>query len=94
MWLGADTAVGWGGWSGVLSSGWCFSKLAPMTDEQFERHALTVLARELGPGGFAGYLMLFRSGKGDYTAERQKWQEGLTVEDIWKQMEAEGLTAK
>lgn len=65
-----------------------------MSDEQFERHALAVLARELGPGDFARYLMLFRSGKGDYTAERQKSQVTLTVEELWKQMEAAGFVAK
>jgi len=34
-----------------------------MTDEEFERHALFVLSRELGLAGYARYLRLCRSGK-------------------------------
>ena len=53
-----------------------------MTDEQFERYALEVLLRELGPDGFARFLRLNRSGKGDYTQDRMGWQRDLTVSDI------------
>jgi hypothetical protein len=55
---------------------------AEMTDEEFERHALSVLSRELGLADYARYLRLCRSGRGDYTAERHKWQAGVTLEDI------------
>ena len=63
-----------------------------MTDEQFDRHVMDILARELGPGGFARYLMLHRSGHGDYTAERHQWLDHLTLEDILRDMRAQGLT--
>ena len=53
-----------------------------MTDEEFDRHIIGILARELGPGGFARYLSLHRSGPGDYTAERQQWVDHLTLEEI------------
>jgi len=53
-----------------------------MTDEQFERYALEVLLRELGPDGFARFLRLNRSGKGDYTQDRIEWQKNLTVSGI------------
>ena len=53
-----------------------------MTDEQFERFALEVLQRELGADGFARFLRLNRSGKGDYTQDRMKWQENLSVAEI------------
>lgn len=43
------------------------SSLDTMTDEQFERHALEVLGRELGADGLARFLRLNRSGLGDYT---------------------------
>ena len=65
-----------------------------LSEEEFERRTLAAIHREFGPGGVVRFLVAFRSGKGDYTAERQTWQEGLTVEDIWKQMEAKGLTSK
>jgi hypothetical protein len=53
-----------------------------MTDEQFERFALEVLQREIGPDGLARFLRLNRSGKGDYTRDRRSWQKDLTVEQI------------
>ena len=53
-----------------------------MTDEQFERYALQVLQREIGPDGLARFLRLNRSGRGDYTRERSQWQKGLSVDEI------------
>ena len=53
-----------------------------MTDEQFERHALAVLRRELGIDGLARFLRLHRSGTGDYTKDRIQWLQDLTVDQI------------
>ena len=53
-----------------------------MTDQQFERYALEVLQRELGPDGLARFLRLNRSGKGDYTRDRRQWQRHLSVAGI------------
>ena len=53
-----------------------------LTDEQFERHALEVLKRELGPDGLARFLRLNRSGPGDYTRDREKWQKDLRLDEI------------
>ena len=53
-----------------------------LTDEQFERHALDVLKRELGADGLARFLRLHRSGPGDYTHDRQEWQKGLTLDQV------------
>ena len=53
-----------------------------LTDEQFERHALDLLQRELGPDGLARFLRLNRSGRGDYTCDREQWQKGLTLDEI------------
>ena len=36
-----------------------------MSDEDFERHALAILQRELGLDGLARFLRLYRSGSGD-----------------------------
>ena len=52
-----------------------------MTDEQFERHALTILQRELGAYAFARFLRVYRSGSGNYTQDRHQWLDGLSVED-------------
>lgn len=53
-----------------------------LTDEQFERHALGLLQRELGPDGLARFLRLNRSGTGDYTRDREEWQKDLTLDQI------------
>ena len=58
------------------------SALDQLTDEQFERHALEVLKRELGVDGLARFLRLNRSGAGDYTRDREAWQQDLTLEEI------------
>ena len=53
-----------------------------MTDEEFESVVLDLLGRELGVDGLARFLRLYRSGPGDYTADRATWQQGLSVDDI------------
>ena len=63
------------------------STLDTLTDEQFERHALEVLRRELGVDGLARFLRLDRSGPGDYTTGRTEWQKDLTVDDILASIE-------
>jgi hypothetical protein len=58
------------------------SDVEHMTDEQFERFALEVLQRELGPDGFARFLRLNRSGQRDYTRDRAHRQKDLSVDQI------------
>jgi len=53
-----------------------------MTDEDFERHALAVLQRELGLDGLARFLRVYRAGTGDYTRDRHRWLDGATVDDV------------
>ena len=53
-----------------------------LTDEQFERYAFEVLKRELGADGFARFLRLNRSGSGDYTKDRDHWQNDLTIDQV------------
>jgi hypothetical protein len=59
-----------------------------MTDEEFDRCAMQVLARELGPGGLARFISLHRSGPGDYTRDRNQWLSGITIEDIERSLTA------
>jgi hypothetical protein len=47
-----------------------------MTDEQFERHALDILHRELGGDGLARFLRVYRAGTGDYTRDRHSGSRG------------------
>ena len=58
------------------------SAIDQLTDEQFERHALEVLKRELGADGLARFLRLHRSGPGDYTRDRSEWQKELTLDQV------------
>jgi hypothetical protein len=58
------------------------SAVAEMTDEQFRQHALQILQRTLGAGGFARFLRVYRPGSGDYTRDRHKLQQGITVDQI------------
>ena len=59
-----------------------------MTDEDFERHALTILQRELGLDGLARFLRLNRASNGDYTRDRHKWLSGVTIDDIMTEIES------
>ena len=58
-----------------------------MTDEEFERHALAILGRELGVDGVARFLRLYRAGSGDYTRDRHLWLETATVQDIMAEVD-------
>jgi hypothetical protein len=57
-----------------------------MTDREFQHHALSILQRELGAEGFARFLRLYRSGRGDYTKERHQLLEGVTIDQIIEQI--------
>ncbi len=57
-----------------------------MTDLEFQRHALSILQRELGAEGFARFLRLYRSGHGDYTKDRDEILRGVTMDDIVEQI--------
>ncbi len=60
--------------------------LEEMTDAEFERHTLALLQKELGPYGMARFLRTFRTGTGDYTRDRHKWLDGLTMDEILKDL--------
>ena len=63
--------------------------VSEMSDEEFERRTLNAIKREFGAGGLARFLMAFRSGHGDYTAERHQWLGHLSVEDIARDLGVE-----
>ena len=61
--------------------------LEKTSDEDFERHALAILQRELGLDGLARFLRIYRSGSGDYTRDRHRWLEGATIQEIMAKVE-------
>lgn len=64
--------------------------LEKMTDEEFERHALAVLQREFGLDRLARFLRVYRAGTGDYTRDRRRWLEGVTIQEIMAEVERQG----
>jgi hypothetical protein len=62
--------------------------LEKMTDEEFERHTLELLREELGPYGLARFLSTYRTGTGDYTRDRHKWLDEVTMEEILKESQS------
>jgi hypothetical protein len=56
--------------------------LEQMTDEQFERHALNILTREMGVYGLARFLRVYRAGGGDYTQDRHQWLKDASVQHL------------
>ena len=61
-----------------------------MSDDEFERHALAVLQRELGVDGLGRFLRIYRAGTGDYTRDRHRWLEGATIQEIIAEVERRG----
>lgn len=57
-----------------------------MNDQEFQHHALSILQRELGAAGFARFLRLYRSGRGDYTKERHQVLKGVTIDEVIEQI--------
>ncbi|MDR2171404.1 MAG: hypothetical protein LBP59_14775 [Planctomycetaceae bacterium] len=43
---------------------------------------IEALSEKLGPIGMAEFMRQFDAGYGDYTKERHKWLDGLTIEEI------------
>lgn len=64
--------------------------LEKMTDEEFERYALSLLRRELGLDGLARFLRVYRAGSGDYTRDRHRWLQGATIQEIMAEIERGG----
>jgi hypothetical protein len=60
-----------------------------LTDEEFERRTLDAIQREFGLGGLARFIMTYRSGRGDYTAERHQWLDSISIEEIQRELNAQ-----
>lgn len=58
-----------------------------MSNEEFERHALAVLQRELGVNGLGRFLRVYRAGSADYTRDRHRWLEGATIGEIMAEVQ-------
>lgn len=57
-----------------------------MTDEEFDKHLMSILARELGLGGLPAVSDFTAPGAADYTAERHQWLTAITIDDIEREL--------
>jgi hypothetical protein len=57
-----------------------------MTQEQIRQKGLQALASKLGPVGMVRFLQQFETGKGDYSAERHGWLQGVSVDTLAEQI--------
>jgi hypothetical protein len=60
----------------------------PLTDDQLRHTALTLLEKELGPVETLRFLAMVRREPFDYQAWRDDRFAGLTVEDLFRRMQA------
>ena len=68
-------------------------KASTMTLEQVRLTGLRALSRDLGPVGLVRFLQQFEMGDGDYTAERHRWLDERTVQDLVQEIERQRKTA-
>jgi hypothetical protein len=69
-----------------MAPGEAVETIDKMTDEEFKRHVLDILHRELGVYGLARFIRVSGGGSGDYTRDRHQWLDGLSVEDVIAQL--------
>lgn len=66
-----------------------------MTPVELQCKGWQALVDALGYGDAIRFLKQFDNGSGDYTQERHQWLDGLSLEEIWRDMqERESLGAK
>jgi hypothetical protein len=60
--------------------------IRPIAD--IDRRAREILTRDLGIVDTLRFLGQFRSGSGDYTAERGEWLDGLSLDEILSEIKS------
>jgi hypothetical protein len=63
--------------------------VSKMTLEEIREAGMQVLTRELGPVGMIRFMQQFETGSGDYSAERHKWLDGMSIEAIVEKIRLE-----
>ncbi len=69
-----------------MASAETVEKIERMSDDEFEKHALAILHRELGVYGLARFIRVYHAGSGDYTRDRHQWLDGLSIQDVIAQL--------
>lgn len=58
-----------------------------MTLEEIRIKGLQALSQNLGVVGLIRFIQQFETGYGDYTAEREQWLSGRTVQELAQEIE-------
>ena len=58
-----------------------------MTLREIRREGLQALLDRLGPAGTVRFLQQYELGRGDYTKERHQWLDGVTIDEVVKDIE-------
>ncbi len=69
-------------------------RVLDLPEQTFRHQSFEIISREHGLAGSARFLRAFCSVSGDYTAERQQWLGHLTLDDIWRDLEAQNAVPK
>ena len=59
-----------------------------LVPSKIKRRGMEVLARELGAAGMVEFMQQFSSGRGDYSKDRRKFLDGLSVDEVWRDIKA------
>jgi hypothetical protein len=57
-----------------------------LTPLELQRAGLDALREKLGLSGMIRFIQQFESGRGDYTADRHQWLDGIEVTEIRDQL--------
>ena len=58
-----------------------------LTDEEIQRQGFEALVDKLGVAGTFRFIGMYYRGSGDYTKERHKWLDGITVDELADRIE-------
>jgi hypothetical protein len=62
------------------------AEIDSMTNQQFDRQVFALIVRGFGLGGLARFFRHQRSDTGDDTAERDRWFDAVTHEEIEREL--------
>ncbi len=61
------------------------------TDRQLRLLAFQAIRKELGAAGLIRFIQYYEQGSGNYTHDRQQWQQCYTVDSLTQAMREKGL---
>ena len=61
-------------------------QIADISESEFREQVLSLIHREYGLGGLARFMMVFCSGRGDYTRDRYQRLDGTNLEQLQQEL--------